>query len=173
MLPDEGRERDRKTEDVVVAEAGEIGRQPGLRAADAEVRQAGQPEAGADRRTLQCSHDRCQRADEARRLDVHLVRSVPGTCVVGGGVGGTAPDVRSRAEVLALGAEQDRTTGRWIGVERLVRVGQRSENVDLEEILWRSVHLHGRDEGVIERHRHIAKAFHVSPPASSAFMRRG
>ena len=168
LLTHDRREGDRQAEDVVVPEPGEIGGESCLGAANAEVRQAGQPEAGSNGGTLDRHHDRRTSADEPRRLDVHLVRSLHWTRI--SSVAGTPADVCPRAEVLSFGTEHDGATGR-VGIEHLVCVGQRSDDIDLEEVLRRSVHFDGCDEGVVESHGHIAKAFHVCPPASPAFIR--
>src|SRR5450432_1507829 len=119
------------------AELGEVGREARLGTGDAEIGGERQPQSAADRRAMDRGHDRLLVAEDAHRLDIEMVdRQVRGRI----GLGALLlllplriAEIGAGAKRLALGGE-NRASDFDVGIERLQRVGDLVDQLDVEEI---------------------------------------
>jgi hypothetical protein len=102
LLPRERRKRHGKAEAVVEPEPREIRAEAGLQRRDPEIRAQRETQGIADRRALDRGDDRRMGSEQPQRLLVQRSR-LPGRVAAGGGT-----EVGARAEMLTLGAEDDR-----------------------------------------------------------------
>ena len=148
LLANEVRQGHGEAEARMDAEFHEVGREPRLRGADAEVGRQCQAQTAADGGTLDCSDHRRLRGEQPDPLAVQQSRGVPeavlGKLRVAGRRLATRAEVGTGAERLAVGSQHN---GPALGivVEFAVGVGDLGDQLPVEEIVRRSVDFDGRD----------------------------
>jgi hypothetical protein len=133
-----------QAEAMMEAQPGKVGREPALGAGHPEVGRQRQPEASADRRSADRGDHRQLGLEQSQRVSVQVADRPLGA----------AGEVRPGTEVPALGAQHDGPAR--TGLELLVRVGDRRDQRDIEEVVGRTVQLDRGDMVVAKLHRDVA-----------------
>ena len=150
LLADDRGQRDRQREAMMQAEPGEVRAEPGLRAGDAEVGGAGQPEAATHRRALHGGDHRRPHLEQPGRRSVEFPRTAhPGPPR-------TAGEVRARAEVLAVRAQHRRAELRLL-VQPRAGIRERGDELGIEEVVRRAPDLHHGHEVAARPDAHVTE----------------
>src|SRR6185436_9749200 len=129
-------------------ELREVRAEARLRTGDAEIGNERKAEATTNRGAVDCSHDRLAGPKQADRFEIEMLGCTVARTPRNGAVGrkrAAVAEIRAGAERFTLRRQNDRAAIRVV-VELLERVGQRLDQLHVEEIVRRAPDLHGCDE---------------------------